>query len=82
MILNKENTKSFFVKKEWESEPFYISMPEDTNTFVINEQTYPHGSTFVTDKCVVSIFGLVDEKKANKLIEKSMEKYSTNSIIF
>ena len=76
IILNKTLEKSFYVNETWDSNPDYIRLPEDTNTFVINEQTYPHGSTFIKGKCVVSIFGLVDKDKADKLIEQSKKKYS------
>lgn len=82
ILLNKFDEKSFYVNKNWNSDPDYIRLPQDTNTFVISEQTYPHGSIFVKDKCVVSIFGLVDKDKADKLIEKSKKKYSEYLIIY
>ena len=76
IILNNTSEKFFYMSKTWDSKIDYIQLPKDTNTFVINEQTYPHGSTFVKDKCVISIFGLVDKDKANKLIDESKKKYS------
>ena len=76
IILNNTSEKSFYMSKTWDSKIDYIQLPKDTNTFVINEQTYQHGSTFVKDKCVISIFGLVDKDKANKLIDESKKKYS------
>ena len=73
--LNETNKQSFFVCKDWESDPSYIEMPKDTNTFVINEKSFPHGSDYVEEKCIVSIFGLVQKNEADALIKRSEEKY-------
>lgn len=82
ILINKTSEQSFYVCKTFESEPVYIKLPKDTNTFVINEKSYPHGSEFIQDKCVVSIFGLVDKDKAINLIEKSLLKYKDYVIEF
>lgn len=82
ILLNKTTDSSFYVCENWNSEPTYIKMPSDTNTFVINEKLYPHGSKFIPDKCMVSIFGIVDEDKANALIERSLKKYKDHIINF
>ena len=78
--LNKTNEQSFFVCKDWESDPNYIQMPKDTNTFVINEKSFPHGSDYVEDKCIVSIFGIVRKNEADALIKRSEEKYKNYAI--
>lgn len=82
ILLNKTNEQSFYVCKDWNSEPVYINLPENTNTFVINEKSHPHGSKFVEEKCVVSIFGLVHRDKANNLIKRSYQKYNDYVIEF
>ena len=82
ILLNKTDCNSFFVCEDFSAEPKYIKLPTDTNTFVINEKRYPHGSTFISNKCIISIFGLVDVTKCNKLIEKSIEKYKNFVISF
>lgn len=82
IILNETDKKSFFVSKNWHSDNTFISLPKDTNTFVINEKKYPHGSSYVQDKCVVSIFGIVKEKESNELISKSLKKYKDYAISF
>ena len=80
--LNKTNEKSFYVCKNWQSDPDYIQIPKETNTFVINEKSFPHGSDYVEDKIIVSIFGLIQKKDADALIKKSLEKYSDYSISY
>lgn len=82
ILLNKVNEKSFYVCKDWNSEPNYVKLPNDTNTFVINEKTFPHGSTYTTKKCIVSIFGLVNKKNADELILNSSKKYKDYLIEF
>ena len=82
ILLNKFEFKSFFICESMDSEPQYINLPNSTNTFVINEKNYPHGSTFVPDKCMVSIFGLVDKVKADNLIIKSSIRYSDQVLSF
>ncbi len=75
ILLNKFDHESFYICKSWDSPPTFIHLPNDTNTFCINEKTFPHGSKFVEGKCIVSIFGLVDKEKAEKLISDSLKKY-------
>lgn len=82
ILLNKTKEQSFFVCKDFNSDPIYTTLPDDTNTFVINEKTFPHGSTYIENKCIVSIFGLIKINEANSLIEKSVEKYSNHAIFF
>lgn len=82
ILLNYIEEDSFYVCESWDSPPSYIRLPEDTNTFVINEKHHPHGSKFIQDKCVVSIFGIVDEDKANALIKRSLNKYKDYIINF
>lgn len=82
ILLNKTAEPSFFVCKDFNSEPVYTSLPAESNTFVINEKTFPHGSTFIKNKCIVSIFGLVNIDEADSLINRSLEKYKKYSISF
>lgn len=82
ILLNKNDQKSFYVCSSWSADPSYIKLPKETNTFVINEKHYPHGSSFVADKCMVSIFGLVDQQRANQLIDRSINLYSDYVISF
>lgn len=82
ILLNKTNEKSFYVCEFLDSNPTYIRLPSNTNTFVINEKSYSHGSLFIADKCVVSVFGLVHKDKANDLIKRSSEKYKDYIINF
>jgi len=80
--LTKTERESFYVCKDWESDPQYIKIPTETNTFVINEKEFPHGSDLVEGKVIVSIFGLVDRKNANTLIERSLTLYHDHAICF
>jgi len=82
ILLNKFYDKSFFVCKSMDSDPKYINVPDSTNTFVINEKEYPHGSMFVADKCMVSIFGIVDKVAADDLIMNSSVLYNDYVISF
>ena len=82
ILLNNTHIDSFFICRSFDSDPVYIKLPRETNTFVINEKRYPHGAKFLENKCVVSIFGIVDEDKANDLIERSLNKYKCYIIKF
>lgn len=82
IILNHLTEKSFFISNTFDSEKIYFNYPADTNTFVINEKSFPHGSTYIKNKCIVSIFGLVDKNHMDYLIAKSAEKYKKYVIEF
>lgn len=83
VLLNNFDKKSFYVSEAFGKPNHYIQLPEDTNTFVINEKTYPHGATMtITPKYIVSIFGLIDKEKHFHLINKSIVKYSHYAITF
>lgn len=82
ILLNKFHDRSFFVCKTLKSDPVYIDVPDSTNTFVINEKDYPHGSKFIADKCMVSIFGIVDKVEADNLIIDSSVRYGEYAISF
>lgn len=82
IMLSHINEKSFYVSETFDSKEKYITFPENTNTFVINEKTYPHGSDYIEDKCIVSIFGKVDKVKMNELIESSITKFKGHIIEF
>lgn len=83
ILLNNFDKESFYVAEGFGKKNNYIKLPKDTNTFVINEKTYPHGATMLdTPKYVVSIFGLINKEKHTKLIDTSLLKYPEYSIIF
>lgn len=83
IMLNTWDEQSFYVAKGFGLPNHYIKLPNDTNTFVINEKTYPHGSTKPsTSKYIVSIFGLIDKQRHVELLERSRLKYSKFIISF
>lgn len=82
ILLNCRNEKSFYICKSFDSDPIFIELPEDTNTFAINEKTFPHGAKMLNKrKFIVSVFGFFTDEK-NKLIERSLKKYSSHAIVF
>jgi len=83
ILLNNFNVDSFYVAEKFGAKEMYIKLPEDTNTFVINEKTYPHGATKPpTPKFVVSIFGLIKTIEHKELVKQSYKKYSNFAITF
>lgn len=83
ILLNCFDSKSFYVCKDFTSEPIFIKLPSDSNTFVINEKTFPHGSINPSRaKYVVSIFGLVHDTQYKSLLNKSLKKYKDYVISF
>lgn len=59
------------------SDKFYVKLPEDSNTFVWNNEDYLHGADFdpAYRKILVVIKGWVDVFKLEKLLDESIEKY-------
>lgn len=84
ILLNHWNTLSFYVAEGFGKSNHYIRLPESTNTFVINEKTYPHGAKMPdTPKYIISIFGrIIDSSRHLALIEKSAIKFSDYVISF
>lgn len=83
VLLNNFDTDSFYIAEGFGKPNHYIKLPKDTNTFVINENTYPHGATLTkTPKYIVSIFGLINKEKHHQLVQDSLQKYSNYSITF
>ncbi len=83
VLLNNFNEKSFYVSEGFGKTNLYITLPPDTNTFVINEKTYPHGATMLQNpKYIVSIFGLLDPIKHTELVKRSVSKYKQYAISF
>lgn len=84
ILLNQYDQKSFYVAEGFGKSNMYISLPHDTNTFVINEKTYPHGATLLKNrpKYTVSIFGLIDKKRHINLVSESIDKYQDFVISF
>lgn len=56
---------------------FYVKLPDNTNTFVWNNEDYLHGADFDPQyrKILVVIKGWVDVFKLEKLLDKSIEMY-------
>ena len=56
----------------------YVKLPEDTNTFVWNNEDYLHGADFDPQyrKILVVIKGWVDVKRLEELLDRSISKYS------
>lgn len=74
---------SFFVAEAFGEPHHHIRIPPDTNTFVINEKTFPHGADMTkAGKYIVSIFGLIDTERHHELIDRSLEKYPDYAITF
>jgi len=82
IMLSHVDTESFFVSETFDSDKVYIKLPSSTNTFAINEKIFPHGSDYIKDKCVVSIFGLVKENEMDSLLERSENKFKEYVIRF
>lgn len=84
ILLNCFDIKSFYVCETFKSDPIFIKLPEDSNTFVINEKTFPHGAIkpFQRSKYVVSIFGLVHDNVYTNLLNESIKKYKDYVISF
>ena len=83
VLLNQTDRKSFYVAEAFGKTNHYIVLPSDTNTFVINEKTFPHGAKKLDDeKYIVSIFGLIDKEKHLELVKRSAEKYPSFVIQF
>lgn len=81
--LNQLDAKSFFVCPSFEKPRVHIRFPTDTNTFVINEKTFPHGADMPPQpKYIVSIFGLIDAAAHKKLLTQSLSKYPDFAIAF
>lgn len=59
----------------------YCNIPEDTDAFLINNQTQAHGvDEDVEDRLIGFILGKVNPQKHNELIERSIQKYSDKII--
>ena len=83
IILNDDLEKSFFVQREENGRRLFVSLPNDTNCFTINEHEVFHGSKPPKKpKYVVSCFGIIDDEKHDVLISKSMDKYGDEYGIF
>lgn len=83
VLLNNFKSDSFYVSEGFGRANHYIRMPDDTNTFVINEKRFPHGATKPDKpKYIVSIFGLIDAAQHFKLIQDSIVKYQDYAITF
>lgn len=83
ILLNNFDVNSFYVAENFKEKNIYIKLPADTNTFVIDEKTYPHGATNTpTLKFIVSIFGLIKPNEHKELVERSYNKYSKFAITF
>lgn len=83
IILNCFDEPSFYVAEGFGKPNIFVKYPPDTNTFVINEKTYPHGAKKPSKtKFIVSIFGLLDTKHHNNLLQRSTKKYSSYMIKF
>ena len=81
ILLNNTLEKSFYVKVN--GKRHFIELPETTNCFTINEHEVLHGAIMPKyDKYIVSCFGIIDEDRHQRLIEKSLEKYENYGIYF
>ena len=83
ILLNCRDENSFFVCGGFQSEKKFVRLPADTSTFVINEKRYPHGAIMTTrPKYIVSVFGQIDRDEHIDLLDRSMMKYSNQSVCF
>ena len=81
ILMNDKLEKSFFVKIK--AKRHFIDLPETTNCFTINEHEILHGAMMPkSDKYIVSCFGIIDEKRHQELIDRSLEKYGKYGICF
>lgn len=81
VMLSHRNAKSFYVMKTPGSPRQFIELPDDTNSFAINERKFWHGARYLGEpKYILSTFGIIDRKKHEDLVNRSLEKYSDYAI--
>lgn len=83
ILLTHTKEESFFLSKKQKSNKVYIKLPDNTNSFAINERTWFHGAKKPKGKkYILSTFGIIDHEKHFQLIKTSKEKYQNYVIEF
>lgn len=84
VMLTHKNRKSFFVlDNKPKSIRKYISFPEETNSFAINERKFLHGAKYLGEaKLILTTFGFINKEKHKEMIERSIKKFNDYVIRF
>jgi hypothetical protein len=77
VMLHDENEEpTLYVADEFNDDPVYIDLPEDTNSFCWSNGKCMHGSTFHGKrKFILCIAGIQHSEKSDELFNRSIEKY-------
>jgi hypothetical protein len=83
ILMNKHEIPSFFVCENQYSEKFYPKIKRERSCFSICEEYHWHGADYVVEnKIMLCILGVVDEQRHIETIQRSLQKYKDEAIIF
>jgi len=83
VLMNKHESKSFYVSENKDSEKIYPNITKKQACFSICERYHWHGADYVEqNKIMLCVLGILDREKHRQLVNKSLKKYKDQAIIF